>query len=73
MKFLAVVTPPPDIHHDFSTWMEFWEDKFTPVNMTSCGMRNVRKHSKIKDGDQYIILEISSKIYFLDKREVTSS
>ena len=50
MKFLAVVTPSPAIYHGLSTWKKFWEEKFTPVNMTSCGRHNVRKHREIKNG-----------------------
>ena len=73
MKFLAVVTPPPAIYHGFSTWMALWEDKFTPVTMTSCGRKNVRKHRNIKNGEQYIILDIYSYIYCLYKRKLNSS
>ena len=53
MKLLAVVTPP-SIYHGLSTWKTFWEEKFTPVNTTSFGRRNVRKHRDIKNGEQYI-------------------
>ena len=70
MKFLSVVTPPPAIYHGCSTRKMFWEEKFTLVNMKSCGRRNVRKHSKINNVEKYIILDISSNIYCLDKREV---
>ena len=69
MKLLAVVTPPPDIYHGCSTWKMFWEEKFTMVNMKSCGRQNVRNHN----GEQYIILDISSKLDFMENREVTSS
>ena len=41
--------------------------------MKSCGRRNVRKHRDIKNGEKYILLDISSKIDYMDKREVTSS
>ena len=41
--------------------------------MTSCGRHNVSKHREIENGDQYIILDISSKIYCIDKREFISS
>ena len=68
MQLLAVVTPPPAIYHGYSTQKTFWEDKFIPVNMTICGRHNVRKHRDIKNGDQYIILDISSNINFLDNR-----
>ena len=73
MKFLAFVTPTPDIYHGCSTWKTLWEEKFTLVNMTSCGGRNVRKNREIKNGKKYIILDISSNIYCLDKKKVTSS
>ena len=73
MKFLAVVTPPPAIYHGCSIQKTFWENNFTPVNMKSCGGRNVRKHKKIKSGEQNIILEISSNIDCLVTIEFTSS
>ena len=72
MNFLSVATPPPDIYHGCSTCKTFWEEKLTPVNMTSCGRRNVRKHREINNGEQYIILDIPSNIDCMDKREVTS-
>ena len=53
--------------------MKFWEDKFTPVNMKSCGRRNVRKHRDINNGEQYIALHISLDIDFPEKREVNFS
>ena len=43
MKFLAGVTPPY-IYHDFYTQKTFWEEKFAPAKMISCGHRNVIKH-----------------------------
>ena len=43
------------------------------MNMTSCGRRNVSKHRDIKNGEKYIILDISSKLDCLDKRSVFSS
>ena len=61
MKFLAVATPPPAMYPGCSTRKMFWEDKFTPENMKSCGRQNVRKHRDINNGGQYIILDISSK------------
>ena len=73
MKFLAVVTPPPAIYHGCPTQKTFWEDNFTPANMKICGRRNVRKHREIKNSEQYLVLDISSNIDCLDKREVTSS
>ena len=43
------------------------------MNMRSCGRRNVRKYREIKNGEQYITLEISLKRDCLDKRKYTSS
>ena len=65
MKFLAVVTSPADIYHGFSNWNTLWEDKFAPVNMTSCGRQNITKDREIKNGEKYTILDISSKLDFL--------
>ena len=62
-----------NIHHSWSTQKIFWEEKSTPVNMTSCGRQNVRKHREIKNCEQYIILDISFKLNFLYKREFTYS
>ena len=73
MKFLAFVTPPPDIYHDFFTRKTFWEYNFIPVNMTSCGRRNIRKHREINNSKRYIILDISSKIGCMEKSKFTSS
>ena len=73
IKFLAIVTPPPDIYHGCSTRWSFWEYRFTPVNMTSCERHNVSKHMEIKNSKKYIIFYISSKLSFLEKREFTSS
>ena len=66
MNFLAVVTPPLAIYHGCYTRKMFWEEKFTPVKMTSCGRINIRKHRDIKNGDKYIILDVSYNIYGLD-------
>ena len=41
--------------------------------MTSCGRRNIKKYRKIKNDEEYIILEISSKLDFLGKKEFTFS
>ena len=68
MKLLSFVTPQPDIYHGCYTWKTFCEYKFTPVNMTSCERRNVRKHGEIKNRKKYIILEISYKLDCLDNR-----
>ena len=73
MKFLEVLTPPPNIYHCCSICNNFLEEKFTPVNMASCVRRNVRKHRETNNGDQYILVEISSNIYCLENREFISS
>ena len=70
INFLAVLTPPQAIYHGCYTQKTFWEEKFTLVNMTSYGRRSVRKHREINNGDQYIILDISSKLDCMYKREV---
>ena len=72
MKFLEVVTPP-STYHGCSTWKMLWKGNFTPVNMESCGRRNVRKHREIKNGEKYTPLEISLKLDCLDNREVVNS
>ena len=72
MRLLAVVTPT-SIYHGYSTWKTFWEDKFIPANMRSCGRCNVRKHKEIKNGDQYITLDIYLELGCLNKRKATSS
>ena len=68
MKFLAVVTQKPDIYNGCSTRKTFLEEKFTLVKMASCGRCNVKKHKEIRNRDQYIVLDISSNIDFMDKR-----
>ena len=73
MKFLAVLTPPPDIYHDCSTRKNFWEYNFASVNIPSCGRRNVSKQRESKNNKQCINLDISLELDFLDKREVNSS
>ena len=73
MQFLDVVTTPPVIYRGFSIWKTFWEEKFTPVNMTSCGRLNVNKHRKTNIGEKYIILDISSKLDCMEKMEFTYS
>ena len=42
----------------YSNQKKFWEENFTPVNTTSCGRRNVRKHIEIKDSEKYIAFDI---------------
>ena len=79
MKFLVVVTTP-SIYHGCSTRKTFWEEKFTgkkylfqDVNMKNCGCCKVSKHKDIKGSDNIFILDISAKIYSLNKMETTSS
>ena len=62
MNFQEVVTPPPAICNGFSTQKAFWEEKFTPLNVPIFGRCNVMNHRDIKNGEQYIILDISSKL-----------
>ena len=50
-----------------------WQENFTLVNMKNCGRRNVRKHREIKNGERYIILDISLRFCSLDKMKITSS
>ena len=57
MKLLVVVTPP-SIYRGCSTCKDFWEEKFTPMNMKNGGRRNGRKHRDIKDGEKYITSDI---------------
>ena len=71
MKILSVVTTP-SIYHGCSTQDTFWEgnftpSEFTPVNMKHCGHCNVRKHREIKNGENYITLDIYLKFGSLDK------
>ena len=73
MHLLVVVTPTPVIYDGCSAQKPLWEDKFTPVNMTSCVRRNVRKHRELKEFEQYITLETSFELDCMYKREVTSS
>ena len=40
------------------------------MNMTIYGRHNVTKYREIKNGEQYIILHLSYKLDFLDKREI---
>ena len=71
MMVLSVVTPPPGIYHGFSIQKKFWEHNFTLVKIIIGVRRNIRKHRDIKNGEQYIILDISSKLDCLYKRKVT--
>ena len=72
MRFLSVITPQY-IYHGCSIPKAFCEEKFTPVNMSTFGKRNVRKHREIKNGEQYIDLGISLKLDCMDNKKVTSS
>ena len=67
MKFLAVVTPP-SIYYGFSNWNNLCKDKLTPVKTKICACRNVRKHKEIKNGEQYIALDMYLQNFFLEKR-----
>ena len=77
MKLLAVVTPLY-IYCVCSNQKKFWEGNFTlgdftPVNIKNCGLRNVRKHRDIKNGDKYTTLDISLKFGSMYKMRITSS
>ena len=72
MKLLAVVTPL-SIYNGCSTWKTFWEEKFTQVNMKNSGRCNGRKHRDIKNGDQYVVLDISLKFGNLENMKITYS
>ena len=66
MNFLEFLTPT-SIYHGCYTQKKFWEDNFTPVNITSCVRQNVRKHREINNGEQKITLDISLKLDFMYK------
>ena len=72
MKLPLVVTPLY-IYHACYTWERFWEEKFTQVNKEIFGNCNVRKHMKINNGEQYIVLDISLKFGDPDKIKIISS
>ena len=77
MNLPSVVTPP-SIYHGFSTRNMFREEIFTPGKFTStntknCGRRNDRNHREIKNGENYITLEISSKFGRLENMKITYS
>ena len=59
MNLLASVTKPRAIYHGSSIQKTLWEEKFTPVNMTSCVRRNVSNHMEINNGDHYNALGVS--------------
>ena len=71
MKLLADRTQPPDIYHGWFTWMKFWEENFTPLNMINYGRRNVRKYRETKNNWQYITLYIYLKLDCLEKVKST--
>ena len=73
MKLLEVVTPPSVIYHDCSKLEILWDEKFTPVNKTSCGRHNVRKNREINNGEKYIMLDINYNLDCMNKGEVISS
>ena len=73
MKLLAFIIPPSAFYHGCFVGETFWEEKLTPVNMKFLGRHNISKHMEINNGEKYIILDISSNIDCLYKREVTSS
>ena len=72
MNNLWVVTPP-SIYHGWPTRKTFWEENFILVNMKNCGSHNVGRHREIKDGKNYITLEISLNFVSLKKMKITSS
>ena len=70
---LLEVSTPIYIYNGCSTYNTLWEEKFTHMNMQMCGLSNVRKHREIKNGEQYVLLDISLKFGNLDDMETTSS
>ena len=72
MKLLTFVTKLSMYHGCFNR-KTFWEEKFTPANMKNCGCHNVRKDREIKNGEQYVVLDISLKFGNLDKIKITGS
>ena len=72
MKILSVVTPP-SIYYNCYTQKIFWEGNFTPMNIKNGGRYNVRRHRDIRDGDNYINLEIYLCFGSMDKMEITST
>ena len=76
MNLLAAVTPP-FIYYGCSTWETLWDEKFildefTPVNMKSFSLCNVRKHRDIKDSDKYITSNILLNFGSMEKMRITS-
>ena len=56
----------------FTCEEKFALGKFTAVNMKNGGRHNVSKHRYFRDGDKYIILDISLDIGSLGKMRITS-
>ena len=69
----SVVTPPSSIYHTCSIRKKFWEEKFIPVNLEIYGRHNFRKHRDINNGEQYIVLDMYSKLDCMEKSKFTSS
>ena len=70
---LIEVVTPPSIYHGFYTRNNFWEEKFTQVNMKNCFHCNVSKHREINNVEQDIALDVSLKFGNPDKMKITSS
>ena len=58
----------------------FWEENFTgkeylclSVNMKYCVRRKVRKHKEIKGSENFVTLDMSSKLDSLKQMKTTSS
>ena len=72
MKLLEVVTPL-SIYDYCSTQKTLCGGNFTQANMKNCGRQNFRKHREIKNGDQYIVLDVYLKFGDFDKMKITYS
>ena len=72
MNLLVAVTLSY-IYHYWSTRKTFREEIFTPVIMKKWGRLNDRKQRNIKNGEQYITLDISLNFFNLEKMQITSS
>ena len=72
MKLPEVVTHL-SIYNGCSTRKTFWEEISTLMKMKNCVNRNVKKHRDIKDGDNYIALDISLGFFSLYKMKITYS
>ena len=58
IKLLAVANPLP-IYRGFYDQEKSWEENYTQVNMKHCCSCNISKYREIKNGEQYVVLEIS--------------